>query len=119
MTLDGRQFVGKLLSFDKHMNLVISECEEFRITSKSSKLLTKQKIDEAKLVEEKRYLGLIILRGENVISLSVEGGVSIKPTLKKQTTTTTSSSAKPNPLRTNALLTGRVRKFQPPPGFKN
>lgn len=31
---DGRQFVGQMLAFDKHMNLVIADTEEFRVVRK-------------------------------------------------------------------------------------
>lgn len=27
---DGRQLVGQMLAYDKHMNFVLAECEEFR-----------------------------------------------------------------------------------------
>ncbi|KAJ2256678.1 Small nuclear ribonucleoprotein-associated protein B [Coemansia sp. RSA 454] len=60
---DTRTMSGQMLAFDKHMNLVLSDCEEFRtIKSKSS---------EAKQI--KRSLGLVILRGECVVSISVDG----------------------------------------------
>ena len=31
---DTRQFVGQLLAFDKHMNLVVADTEEFRLVKK-------------------------------------------------------------------------------------
>jgi small nuclear ribonucleoprotein B and B' len=65
---DGRVIIGTFLAFDKHLNLVLSEAEEFRTL--------RRKGDRAAVVEErqeKRALGLIILRGENVVSLAVEG----------------------------------------------
>jgi hypothetical protein len=27
---DGRQLIGQMLAYDKHMNFVLAECEEFR-----------------------------------------------------------------------------------------
>ncbi len=62
-----------LLSFDKHMNLVLSDTIESRITKKSHSQLKKhQQIDGQEPVYEKRNLGLIILRGEQIVSLSIE-----------------------------------------------
>ena len=49
---DGRTIQGKLLGYDEYMNLVLSDVEE-----------TKD--------ESKRRLGRIILRGNNVVSISV------------------------------------------------
>ena len=67
---DGRAFVGQMLAFDRHMNLVLAECEEFR------RVRAKKKPGETEagpVQEMKRTLGLVILRGETVVSLSVEG----------------------------------------------
>ncbi|KAG8098493.1 hypothetical protein GUJ93_ZPchr0013g37921 [Zizania palustris] len=64
---DGRQMVGKFLAYDRHMNLVLGDCEEFRRlpSSKSSKASGDR--------EDRRTLGLVLLRGEEVVSMTVEG----------------------------------------------
>jgi len=66
---DGRTICGTFLAFDKHLNLVLSDTEEFRV-------LRSRKDGRSAVVEERkerRSLGLIILRGENVVSVAVEG----------------------------------------------
>ncbi|KAF8159755.1 hypothetical protein B0H34DRAFT_654520 [Crassisporium funariophilum] len=66
---DGRALTGQMLAFDRHMNLVIADCEEFR------RVRPKKKAGEETAPEQemKRTLGLVILRGETVVSISVEG----------------------------------------------
>ena len=66
---DGRTLNGQMLAFDRHMNLVLADCEEFR------RVRPKKKAGEETAPEQemKRALGLVILRGETVVSISVEG----------------------------------------------
>jgi len=60
---DTRTLLGTLMAFDRHMNIVLGDCEEYR-------KFRGKKASEDK--EEKRMLGLVMLRGENVISLAAE-----------------------------------------------
>ena len=60
---DTRVLVGTFLAFDKHMNLVLSDTEEY------SRIKAKNKKNDK---ERKRSLGLVLIRGDSVISLSAE-----------------------------------------------
>lgn len=67
---DGRVMVGQLLAFDKHMNLVIADCEEFRRSKQAKSAGAGGKKGGA---EQRRTLGLIMLRGQHIISMCPEG----------------------------------------------
>lgn len=55
------------MAFDRHMNIVLGDTQEFRkIRTKKTSGITEEK-------EEKRTLGLIILRGDSVVSMTIEG----------------------------------------------
>ena len=67
MTICRRMIVGTFMAFDRHMNMVLGDSEEFRrVKSKKGQGLTEEKI-------EKRTLGLIVLRGDSIVSLTIEG----------------------------------------------
>ena len=72
---DGREVVGTLSAFDRHMNLVLVDAEEFR---------TLKRRTEAETREVKRVLGLVILRGESVVHVFPEA-----PPVKEKKTVTT------------------------------
>lgn len=85
---DKRSMVGIFLAFDKHMNVVLGETEEFRQRRRKGgnsgsggikRDINGNIIDNnensniAEEVEDKRVLGLVLVRGENIVSLTVEG----------------------------------------------
>jgi len=61
---DHRYFVGQMLGFDSHSNIVLKDCEEYRKQKK-------RKSGEA--LETKRNIGLMILRGDSVLRVDVVG----------------------------------------------
>lgn len=72
---DSRTLTGQMLAFDRHLNLVLADCEEFRFIKQKKKkgMGTNPSTEEGEELEMKRALGLVILRGETIVSLSVEG----------------------------------------------
>jgi len=65
---DGRHFVGQFIAFDKHTNIVLKDSIEFR------------RERDANDSWSRRELGLILLRGQHVVSLQPEA----PPQPKKQ-----------------------------------
>ena len=71
--VDGRQIVGRFVAFDRHMNLVLADSEEFRKLPKKKKTNTAKEDDEDAGGDVRRVLGFVLLRGEEVVSVAVEG----------------------------------------------
>ncbi|KAK5994019.1 Small nuclear ribonucleoprotein-associated protein B [Cladobotryum mycophilum] len=91
---DSRQLVGQLLAYDRHMNLVLADTEEFRrIKRKQNKPTapggSSSSTAQTLVQEEKRTLGLIIVRGAHIISLSVESPPPADPSTRLGKTTGT------------------------------
>lgn len=128
------------MSFDKHYNLILSNTEEYRLTKKSLISLKDKKPEESEsnlIQEQKRSLGLVILRGEHVISvtteapplnaapkLKVKSGNGVIKQIKNSNSTTSASVTKSNnnklknPVKTSIPgFAGAPKGFKPPPGF--
>lgn len=82
---DGRQLVGKFMAFDRHMNLVLGDCEELRRLPPKPGMPKEER-------EDRRTLGLLLLRGEEVVSMTVEG-----PPLQEDSRARQAASAQPGP----------------------
>ena len=106
--MDGRQMTGQMLAFDKvwifffgqrcrrtclvltplqHMNLVLSDTEEFRrVKRKQAKPAapgaSSSSASQTVESEEKRTLGLTIVRGAQIVSLSVESAPPADPSTR-------------------------------------
>ena len=63
-----RYFIGSFKAFDKFMNVVLNDAEEFRRAS--PKVFEES---NGKVKQEKRELGLIFISGSNIVSMNVEG----------------------------------------------
>ncbi len=76
MTLsDTRSLLGTLLAFDAHMNIVLGDTEEYRLVKEVKKKQPAEPgapAQEPTWVEEKRLLGLVLLRGETVVAMTAE-----------------------------------------------
>ncbi|KAJ5934810.1 Small nuclear ribonucleoprotein-associated protein B [Penicillium verhagenii] len=79
---DGRQMTGQMLAFDKHMNLVLADTEEFRRIKRKSKPAAGSTATPQVEAEEKRTLGLTIVRGAQVVSCSVDGPPPADPSAR-------------------------------------
>merc|ERR1712226_453823 len=65
---DGRYFIGRLLAFDQYMNLCMAETMEHRVINtvkKGENRHTSQII--------KREMGLMLMRGHEIVLFAIEG----------------------------------------------
>ncbi|AET37456.1 mRNA splicing protein SMB1 Ecym_1209 [Eremothecium cymbalariae DBVPG len=134
---DGRVYIGLLLAFDAHMNLVLADCIEERLPEQQLKTLQHDPKHLPK--PQKRTLGLAILRGEHVLSTLVESPPTLtkrerahaqtkhkkKQVSKKQRATkasvgrvASSSLAADAAAAAAAAARPRPGRFQAPPGFR-
>ncbi|RCI15547.1 hypothetical protein L249_3395 [Ophiocordyceps polyrhachis-furcata BCC 54312] len=82
---DGRQMTGQMCAFDKHMNLVLADTEEFRRVRRRQTRTPApgaEPVTQVVETEEKRTLGLIIVRGAHVVSVSAESPPPADPSAR-------------------------------------
>lgn len=121
---DGRVYIGELLSYDKYMNIVLKDSIEERIPkTQMTKINNNNKNNDIRI--EKRTLGLIILRGEQILTIVIEDKPSVnkkdrlikirqqKRQIKKQKNIR-KKGAKNSGVKSN----NNIKKFQPPIGMK-
>ncbi|XP_025208279.1 small nuclear ribonucleoprotein-associated protein B-like isoform X3 [Melanaphis sacchari] len=99
---DSRMFIGILKAFDKFMNLILADCEEFRI------------LESVRPIEESRTLGFIILRGHNVVSITVEGPPPLENEVPKVPVTSKFGSGAKLFAEKGMPLTTTMSDMQPP-----
>lgn len=95
------------------MNLVLADTEESRITHKAYQELTKNKVNgQARVEEENRFLGLLILRGEQVVNITIKSGptTDLKKRLSKLKEGNGLSKALKVPVSQKAKLKGVPKK---------
>lgn len=102
---DNRTLVGTFLAFDKHMNLVLSDCQEYRKIKKK-----RGSSDDLEEREEMRTLGLVLLRGESVVSIQVESAP------KKRQKTSSASSGRGVPVGRGEGVVAAAAPLIAPPG---
>jgi small nuclear ribonucleoprotein B and B' len=103
---DSRSIVGQLLAYDKYMNLVVADAEEFRRV-KSGKKVQEAAKDEQQVM--RRSLGLLVLRGETIVSCSQETGAPSSG-FENKTRTPASQHLQPG-MRPTGAMPGAI----PPP----
>jgi small nuclear ribonucleoprotein B and B' len=62
--------IGTLIGFDKHLNLILADAEEFRTLKQIKK--------DDPIREIKRPIGLVILRGDFVLNITAEKSPQLK-----------------------------------------
>ena len=67
---DARMFVGTFMAFDRHMNVVLADAEEFRRVKAKGQSTEK---------EIKRSIGFLLVRGESIISITTEAPPAPQP----------------------------------------
>ncbi|QIX00433.1 hypothetical protein AMS68_005950 [Peltaster fructicola] len=75
---DGRQITGQMLGFDRHMNVVLVDAEELRKTRRKVKGQGEKFLES----EEKRTLGMLIVRGAEIVGCTADGPPPADPSAR-------------------------------------